>query len=158
MIQQIVARRDRGEHSADSARRRPTIMGARRSSAYDREHLRRLFRRTWAVRRIGNGYHECASSRRFSGVSRQLAQLVECPNYGVFRHVAHDFDFADFLWKNEMYCSVASFFVGLQAPEDVAAADFNFWQRTETHDSVNDLTGNGLVYFVHQGTDAGSGN
>src|SRR2546421_8771588 len=45
-----------------------------------------------------------------SGVSRQLAQIVERLNHSVLRHVVHDLDFTDFLRKNEVHCSVAGLF------------------------------------------------
>jgi hypothetical protein len=69
-------------------------------------------------------------STTVSGVSRQLAQLVQRLDYGILRHVVHDLDFADFLWQDEVHRSVASFFVCLQTLDNITAANFNSWQRT----------------------------
>src|SRR2546430_12497595 len=75
MIQQIVARRDGGEHLAYRARRRLRITGAHRSSADDWGRPRRLFRGTRAVGRIRNGDRK---STRLNSSHSQISYAVFC--------------------------------------------------------------------------------
>ena len=73
-------------------------------------------------------------------------------------HIGGDFDFADFAGKNEVYGSVLSFLVGLQARENFAGAYFQFGQAAQAEDGIGDAAGGHAVSAADGKADVGGGN